>query len=102
MGELVHVSKVKVCKEPGKGKIKKAYIEGFPEPIRMGVHGGIKKFSTPKNFLIPPCTPIRIGSGKPSIYAFFIFPFPGSLQTLTLETCTSSPIGLLFTAIITE
>src|SRR6266849_1365630 len=44
MGELVHVSKVKVYKEPGKGKIKKAYIEGFPEPIRMGVHGGIKKF----------------------------------------------------------
>src|SRR2546430_17704979 len=44
MGELVHVSKVKVYKEPGKGKVKKAYIEGFPEPIRMGVHGGIKKF----------------------------------------------------------
>src|SRR2546427_3801572 len=44
MGKLVHVSKVKVYKEPGKGKIKKAYIEGFPEPIRMGVHGGIKKF----------------------------------------------------------
>jgi len=44
MGKLVHVSKVKVYKEPGKGKVKKAYIEGFPEPIRMGVHGGIKKF----------------------------------------------------------
>jgi hypothetical protein len=44
MGELVHVSKVKVYKEPGKGKVKKAYIEGFPEPILTGVHGGIKKF----------------------------------------------------------
>jgi uncharacterized OsmC-like protein len=44
MGELVHVSKVKVYKEPGKGKVKKAYIEGFPEPIRTGVNGGIKKF----------------------------------------------------------
>jgi uncharacterized OsmC-like protein len=44
MGELVHVSKVKVYKEPGKGKVKKAYIEGFPEPILTGVNGGIKKF----------------------------------------------------------
>jgi len=44
MGELVHVSKVKVYKEPGKGKVKRAYIEGFPEPILTGVHGGIKKF----------------------------------------------------------
>jgi hypothetical protein len=44
MGELVHVSKVKVYKEPGKGKVKKTYIEGFPEPIRMGLHGGVKKF----------------------------------------------------------
>jgi uncharacterized OsmC-like protein len=44
MGELVHVSKVKVYKEPGKGKVKRAYIEGFPEPILTGVNGGIKKF----------------------------------------------------------
>lgn len=44
MGELVHLTKVKVFKEPGKGKVKKAYIEGFPEPVRMGLHGGVKKF----------------------------------------------------------
>src|SRR2546425_5051403 len=44
MGELVHISKFKVYKEPGKGKVKQAYLEGFPKPIRMGVHGGIKKF----------------------------------------------------------
>jgi uncharacterized OsmC-like protein len=44
MGELIHVSKVKVYKEPGKGKVKRAYIEGFPEPILTGVNGGIKKF----------------------------------------------------------
>ena len=44
MSELVHVSKVKVYKEPGKGKVKRAYIEGFPEPILTGVNGGIKKF----------------------------------------------------------
>ena len=44
MSELVHVSKMKIYKEPGKGKVKQALLEGFPQPIRMGVHGGIKKF----------------------------------------------------------
>ena len=44
MAELVQVSKVKIEKEPGKGKVKKAVIEGFPQPIRMGLHGGVKKF----------------------------------------------------------
>ena len=44
MSELVHVSKMKVYKEPGKGKVKKVYLDGFPNPVRMGVHGGIKKF----------------------------------------------------------
>jgi uncharacterized OsmC-like protein len=44
MAELVQVSKVKIEKEPGKGKVKKAVIEGFPQAIRMGVHGGVKKF----------------------------------------------------------
>jgi len=44
MGDLVHLTKVKVHKEPGKGKVKKAIIEGFPQPIRMGLHGGVKKF----------------------------------------------------------
>jgi uncharacterized OsmC-like protein len=41
MGKLLHVSKVKISKEPGKNKIKRAEIEGFPGAIRMGVHGGI-------------------------------------------------------------
>jgi hypothetical protein len=44
MSELVHVSKMKVYKEPGKGKVKQVYLDGFPNPVRMGVHGGIKKF----------------------------------------------------------
>ena len=44
MSELVQLSKVKIKKEGGKGKIKRAVIEGFPEPIRMGLHGGVKKF----------------------------------------------------------
>jgi hypothetical protein len=42
MAELIHVSKVKIVKD--KGPTRRAYIEGFPEPVRYGVHGGIKKF----------------------------------------------------------
>ena len=45
MADLVHLTKVKVRKEPGKGKVKRATIEGFPDqPIRLGLHGGVKKF----------------------------------------------------------
>jgi uncharacterized OsmC-like protein len=44
MAKLLHTSKVKVHKEPGKNKIKNAQIEGFPGAIRMGVHGGIGQF----------------------------------------------------------
>jgi len=40
--ELVEISKVKIQKE--QGKVKKAVIEGFPQPFRMGLHGGVKKF----------------------------------------------------------
>lgn len=42
MGELIHVSKVRIVKD--KGPVRRAYIEGFSDPIRYGVHGGIKKF----------------------------------------------------------
>lgn len=44
MGKLLHTSKVKVHKEPGKNKIKRAEVEGFPGAIRMGVHGGIAQY----------------------------------------------------------
>ena len=27
-----------------KGPVRRAYIEEFPEPVRYGVHGGIKEF----------------------------------------------------------
>ena len=30
MGKLIQTSKVKISKEPGKSKIKRAEIEGFP------------------------------------------------------------------------
>ena len=42
MGEVVHVSRVKIYKD--KGPLRRAYIENFPEPVRYGLHGGIKKF----------------------------------------------------------
>ena len=42
MGELIHVSKVKIIKD--KGPARRAYIENFTEPVLYGVHGGIKKF----------------------------------------------------------
>jgi hypothetical protein len=42
MAELIHVSKVRIVKD--KGPVRRAYIESFAEPLRFGVHGGIKKF----------------------------------------------------------
>jgi len=44
MGKLIQMSKVKVSKEPGTSKIKRAEIEGFPGAIRMGIHGGIAQY----------------------------------------------------------
>jgi hypothetical protein len=42
MGELIHTSRVRIVKD--KGPVRRAYIEGFAEPVHYGVHGGIKKF----------------------------------------------------------
>src|SRR5439155_12304306 len=42
MGELIHVSKVRIVKD--KGPLRRAWIENFPDPVVYGVHGGIKKF----------------------------------------------------------
>lgn len=42
MAEPIHVSKVRIIKD--KGPVRRAYIESFAEPLRFGVHGGIKKF----------------------------------------------------------
>src|SRR6202140_1292838 len=44
MGKLIQTSKVKISKEPGKSKIKRAEIVGFPGALRMGVHGGIAQY----------------------------------------------------------
>jgi uncharacterized OsmC-like protein len=44
MGKLIQTSKVRIRKEPGNSKIKRAEIEGFPGEVRMGIHGGIAKY----------------------------------------------------------
>jgi len=44
MARLLHLSRVKVDKEPGKSKIKRAQFDGFPGVVRMGVHGGIADY----------------------------------------------------------
>jgi uncharacterized OsmC-like protein len=44
VGKLIQMSKVKIFKEPGNSKIKRAEIEGFPGAIRMGIHGGIAQY----------------------------------------------------------
>ncbi len=53
MAKLIHVSKVKVHKEAKKKKIKVAQIEGFPDQIRMGLHGGVAQ-----HFKIEPDEPL--------------------------------------------
>jgi uncharacterized OsmC-like protein len=44
MGKLLHTSKVKIQKEPGNSKIKRAQVEGFRDVLRMGIHGGIAQY----------------------------------------------------------
>lgn len=44
MNKPVHVSKVKVHKEPCHNKVKRIQIEGWPDVTRMGVNGGIAEF----------------------------------------------------------
>lgn len=42
MGNVVHQSRITITREGG--PTRKAEIEGFPQPVYYGVHGGIKKF----------------------------------------------------------
>ena len=44
MSKLLHLSRVKVEKEPGKSKIKRARFDGFPDTVRMGVHDGVADY----------------------------------------------------------
>ncbi len=42
MGEPVHTSHIKIYQDTR--PLRRAYIENFPDPVRYGVHGGIKRF----------------------------------------------------------
>ncbi|HJP14095.1 MAG TPA: hypothetical protein QF533_07095 [Nitrospinota bacterium] len=56
MGEVVHVTKARVVKEPGKG-MKTAYLEAFPEEaIPYGIHGGIMNYYKAKPEVERPAT----------------------------------------------
>jgi hypothetical protein len=41
LGELIQTSRIRIVKQ---GPARLAYIEDFGEPVRYGMHGGIKKF----------------------------------------------------------
>ena len=42
MADVVHTSRLRL--ERIAGPLRHAYLDGFDEPIRFGVHGGIKEF----------------------------------------------------------
>jgi hypothetical protein len=42
MAEIVHTSRIKIVQD--RPPERRAYIEGFAEPLTFGVHGGIKHF----------------------------------------------------------
>jgi hypothetical protein len=42
MGNPIHTSRITITRV--NGPIRKAFIEGFKEPVYYGVHGGIKRF----------------------------------------------------------
>ena len=45
MGDLIHTSKIRIHQDQPPER--RAYIEGFEEPLEFGVHGGIKHFYVP-------------------------------------------------------
>ncbi|ALC88821.1 hypothetical protein AM500_02660 [Bacillus sp. FJAT-18017] len=44
MSEPIELTRIKINQVSVEDKIKEAYIGDFPEPIRFGVHSGVKKF----------------------------------------------------------
>ena len=50
MGKIVHTTHSRVAKDAG--VVRRGYIENFPEPVRYGMHPGIKAIygvETPEN-----------------------------------------------------
>ena len=42
MADVIHQSQITITRE--KGPTRKAVIQGLPDPVLYGVHGGIKNF----------------------------------------------------------
>lgn len=42
MGELVHSAKIRIVQK--QRPLREAYIQGFADPLRFGVHGGYASF----------------------------------------------------------
>ena len=42
MSELIHTAKIKIVQK--QRPLREAHLEGFPEPLRFGVHGGYASF----------------------------------------------------------
>ena len=42
MGDVVHTGRITIEMDPG--RIRRAYFEGYAEPVRYGLHGGVKDF----------------------------------------------------------
>ena len=81
MGKLLHTSKVKIQKEPGNSKIKRAQVEGFPDVLRMGIHGGIAQY-----FKLSPDEP------RPATLDYIVAAVGGAmpLQSMSISWSTES------------
>jgi hypothetical protein len=44
MSKPIALTKITVYQEDTANKIRKAYIDGFDDPMYFGVHGGVKDF----------------------------------------------------------
>ena len=42
MGELIHRGRIKIVMEAD--RIRRAYFEGYDDPVVYGLHGGVKDF----------------------------------------------------------
>jgi len=42
MGDIIHTARIKIVQKLR--PLREAYVEGFAEPIRFGVHGGYASF----------------------------------------------------------
>jgi hypothetical protein len=42
MANTIHTAKIRIVQK--KRPLREAYVEGFPSPIRFGVHGGYASF----------------------------------------------------------